>query len=76
MLNPNYFLLQNNLDFTGKFWLAFDEVQLLKGQLNKSNQLISDLLPEGFVEADELVSEDFCDRDIAKVIVDLCMRSN
>lgn len=48
----------------------------MKGQLTKSNQLMAELLSEEFIEADESVSEDFSDREIAKVIIDLCRRSN
>ena len=75
-LNPDYVCLHNDLDFTGKFRLAIDEVELLKEDLLRSNTLMSDLLSEEFVEANESVSEDIFDLDIAKVIIDLCLKKS
>ena len=71
-LNPDHFRLQDGLEATGKFRLTRNEVDLLKEQLDRSNEAMVALLSEEFVLADDSVSEELAVDDVSQIITDLC----
>lgn len=71
-LNSDHFRLQDDLEATGKFKLTRNEVDLLKDQLDRSNQAMVALLSEEFVLADDSVSEELAIDDVSQIITDLC----
>ena len=75
-LNSDHFRLQADLENTGKFRLTRNEIDLLKDQLDRSNQAMADLLSEEFVLADDSVSEEFQMDDISQIITDVCRLSS
>ena len=74
-LNSDHFRLQDDLASTGKFRLTRSEVNLLKDQLDRSNQAMVDLLSEEFILADDSVSEELTVADVSQIITDLCRLS-
>ena len=71
-LNPDHFRLQDDLEATGKFRLTRTEVNLLKDQLDRSNEAMVALLSQEFVLADDSVSEELVIDDVSQIITDLC----